>query len=261
MHWSYHFSRWTYALGLCKKHYENSLLQLVFARLLVVFTTSYLFVATIIWGYTRLDYSHTISDGLTLFVQKIMMLWWMIFWYRHHKSKTCLNSPWAEKKQCEDKLKIFIATQPAWRGPSRFTEWVDSWFYKERREYPIQWTGTGENIPCWRYFVKLIGYWNDQEEPQYPHCIYCSSSAFKQKSWDISTYFHKGVRTLICMTITHTKVTVSIPLDNNNNEGYYKQHGTFYWGKINYGSYLFILRWFFYSFINNIPRWSFSTWK
>ena len=194
-----------------------------FARLLVVFITTYLFVATMIWGYTRLDYSHTISDGLRLFAQNDHDAFVKdIFDTGITKAKTCLALPEAEKKQCEDELKIFIATQLHEETLLKSRNISDSIHFIKREGntlYTMNWNGELKISHIGDTFVKLIGYWNDQEEPKY-HTYTVHLPPSNKSVMRYINLFSQRCTYFDLYDYNACQVTVSIPLDNNNNEGY-----------------------------------------
>ena len=84
----------------------------ILPKLLIVFIISYLLVATLIWGYQRVWYYHHVSDNLTLFAEKEHdSLVKNVFDTGITKAKTCISLPEAERIQCQDEIRIFIATE------------------------------------------------------------------------------------------------------------------------------------------------------
>lgn len=85
----------------------NTLLQL-----LAVFATSYLLITTLIWGAQRVHYYHGVFEGLASFAEKEQdSLVKNVFETGITKAKICTSLAEAEKVQCQDEVRIFIATK------------------------------------------------------------------------------------------------------------------------------------------------------
>jgi len=193
-----------------------------FTRLLAVFIISYLCVATLIWGYTRLDYSHTVSNGLTLFAQNDHDAFVNdIFNTGITKAKACIVLPEAEKKHCQDEVKIFIATQLHEEVLLDSRNISDSIHFIKREGntlYTMNWNGELKISHIGDTFVKLIGYWNDQEEPKY-HTYTVHLPPSNKSLMRYLNLFSQRCTYFDLYDYNACQVAVSIPLDNNS-EGY-----------------------------------------
>lgn len=143
----------------------------ILLKLLAVFIASYLAMTTLVWGFQRFQYFHSVSEGLSSFAEREHdSLVKNVFDTAITKAKLCTMLSEVEKTQCQDEVRIFIATELREEILLDSRVMSDSVHFIKREGdtlYTLNWEGKLHTSQVGDTYTQLVGYYNDSQPPKY----------------------------------------------------------------------------------------------